>query len=84
MPADATATAPDAQPLPTWKRALFMAITLSLPLVLLVDTQIGPAAAFDQQHDNGNQRRQGKDQQQPNNQSIGDRCVRHYGISRNR
>jgi len=41
MAADSTATAPDAQPLPTWKRALFMAITLSLPLVLLAVIELG-------------------------------------------
>jgi hypothetical protein len=36
MATDPTATAPDAQPLPAWKRALFIAITVSLPLVLLL------------------------------------------------
>ena len=41
MPADSTATASDAQPLPAWKRALFMAITLSLPLVLLAVIELG-------------------------------------------
>jgi hypothetical protein len=55
-----------------------------LTLVRRVDAQIEPPAALEQQHGNGDQRRQGEDQQQPNDQSIGDRRVRHHPISRNR
>ena len=35
MATDSTSPEPDAQPLPAWKRALFIAITITLPLVLL-------------------------------------------------
>ena len=43
MATDSTSPETDAQPLPAWKRVLFIAITITLPLVLLAVTAFAEA-----------------------------------------